>query len=126
MLQLAQCPADELRSWIVRIAPSELLHNAEVTPAFEQQLQLQRQCAAAERCQRLPELALQPGLGLRRRPGRAQALRPAAGCQPGRLGRRTCRRRTRPSPSALLDYAEHTQGQALAHVGSCRFHGRRS
>ena len=47
ILQLAQCPADELRAWIVRIAPSELLHSADVTPAFEQSLQeLQRQWPA--------------------------------------------------------------------------------
>jgi len=47
VLHLAQCPADELRHWIVRIGPSELLHSADATPLFEQQLQeLQRQWPA--------------------------------------------------------------------------------
>ena len=38
-LQLAECAADELEAWIARIAPSELLFSADVTPAFEQRLQ---------------------------------------------------------------------------------------
>src|SRR4029453_16683521 len=37
-LQLAECAADELESWIARIAPSELLFSADVTAAFEQRL----------------------------------------------------------------------------------------
>ena len=118
VLQLAQCPADELRSWIVRIAPSELLHSAEVTPAFEQQLQeLQRQW---------PALA-QNGAGARL----SLALRPAWAFDAALGERKLCDQlqaaslagwgaqdlpQAHAAASALLDYAEHTQGQALAHV----------
>ncbi len=118
LLQLAQCPADELRSWIVRIGPSELLHSAEVTPAFEQQLQeLQRQW---------PALA-QNGAGARL----SLALRPAWAFDPALGERKLCAQlqaaslagwgaqdlpQAHAAASALLDYAEHTQGQALAHL----------
>jgi len=118
VLHLAQCPLDELRAWIVRIAPSELLHSADATPAFEQQLQeLQRQW---------PALA-QGGAGARL----SLALRPAWAFDAA-LGERKLREQLQAASlaawnaqelpqahaaaSALLDYAEHTQGQALAHV----------
>jgi DNA mismatch repair protein MutS len=45
-LHLAECAADELEAWVARIAPSELLYSAGVTPAFEQRLK-------ALRCQRV-------------------------------------------------------------------------
>ena len=118
VLQLAQCPADELRAWIVRIAPSELLHSADVTPAFEQQLQeLQRQW---------PALA-QNGAGARL----SLALRPAWAFDAALGERKLCAQlqaaslagwgaqdlpQAHAAASALLDYAEHTQGQALAHL----------
>ncbi len=35
-LHLAECAADELEAWVARVAPSELLYSADVTPAFEQ------------------------------------------------------------------------------------------
>ena len=122
ILQLAQCPADELRSWIVRIAPSELLHSAEVTPAFEQSLQeLQRQW---------PALA-QTGAGARL----SLALRPAWAFDPALGERKLCAQlqvaslaawdaqdlpQAHAAASALLDYAEHTQGRALAHLCKLR------
>ena len=118
VLHLAQCPLDELRAWIVRIAPSELLHSADATPAFEQQLQeLQRQW---------PALA-QGGAGARL----SLALRPAWAFDAALGERKLCEQlqaaslaawnaqelpQAHAAASALLDYAEHTQGQALAHV----------
>ncbi|MYZ53367.1 HD domain-containing protein, partial [Malikia spinosa] len=122
ILQLAQCPADELRAWIVRIAPSELLHSADVTPAFEQSLQeLQRQW---------PALA-QAGAGARL----SLALRPAWAFDPALGERKLCAQlqtaslaawgaqdlpQAHAAASALLDYAEHTQGRALAHLCQLR------
>ena len=41
-LQLAECGADALEAWVARIAPSELLYSADVTPAFEQRLKALR------------------------------------------------------------------------------------
>ncbi len=122
ILQLAQCPTDELRAWIVRIAPSELLHSADVTPAFEQSLQeLQRQW---------PALA-QAGSGARL----SLALRPAWAFDPALGERKLCAQlqvaslaawdaqdlpQAHAAASALLDYAEHTQGRALAHLCQLR------
>ena len=122
ILQLAQCPADELRAWIVRIAPSELLHSADVTPVFEQSLQeLQRQW---------PALA-QAGSGARL----SLALRPAWAFDPALGERKLCAQlqvaslaawgaqdlpQAHAAASALLDYAEHTQGRALAHLCQLR------
>jgi DNA mismatch repair protein MutS len=122
VLHLAQCPADELRHWIVRIGPSELLHSAEVTPAFEQQLQeLQRQWPALAQNGANARLSL--------------ALRPAWAFD-GALGERKLREQlqaaslagwgaqdlpeAQAAASALLDFAEHTQGRALAHVRQLR------
>ncbi|WP_460563124.1 DNA mismatch repair protein MutS [Hydrogenophaga aquatica] len=118
VLHLAQCPADELRAWIVRIGPSELLHSAEVSPSFEQNLQeLQRQwpALAANGGQARLSLALRPAwafdgsLGERKLCEQLQAASLAGwGAQdlPD----------AHAAASALLDYAEHTQGRVLAHV----------
>ena len=65
-LQLAECAADELEAWIARIAPSELLFSADVTPAFEQRLKALRSSALA-----VADPAA--GVAVRRRAGPAQA-----------------------------------------------------
>ncbi len=118
VLHLAQCPADELRAWIVRIGPSELLHSAEVSPTFEQNLQeLQRQwpALAANGGQARLSLALRPAwafdgaLGERKLREQLQAAS-LAGWGAQDLAE------AHAAASALLDYAEHTQGRALAHV----------
>jgi DNA mismatch repair protein MutS len=118
VLNLAQCPADELRAWIVRIGPSELLHSAEVSPSFEQHLQeVQRQwpALAANGGQARLSLALRPAwafdaaLGERKLRDQLQAASLAGwGAQD--------LTEAHAAASALLDYAEHTQGRALAHV----------
>jgi DNA mismatch repair protein MutS len=103
-IHLAHCANDELEAWLARVAPSELLYNVDVTPAFR---------AAPQG----PALRIHrpPGLAVRRRPGRA----PPAGPAQGRLARvLECRslNEAHAAASALLGYAEHTQGRALSHV----------
>ncbi len=117
VLHLAQCPSEALRSWILRIGPSELLFGADVTATFEQQLQeLQRQW---------PALASQGASRL------SLSTRPAWTFD-AKLGfRKLCEQlevnalqgwgaqdltEAHAAASALLDYAEHTQGRALAHI----------
>ncbi len=118
VLHLAQCPLDEMPQWIVRTGPSELLYSADATPAFEQTLQeLQRQwpgLAPSGAGARL-SLALRPAwafdsaLGARKLLDQLQAASLAAwGAQD--------LPEAHAAASALLDYAEHTQGRALAHV----------
>src|SRR3954468_13691179 len=60
-IHLAHCPGDELEAWLARIAPSELLYNIDVTPAFEQRLKGQR-CASTAR----PAWQFDAALGARR------------------------------------------------------------
>src|SRR5689334_1304399 len=64
-LQLAECAADELEAWIARVAPSEVLYSADVTPAFELRMKALRNSASVSLAAR-PEWQFEPGLGLRK------------------------------------------------------------
>ncbi|WP_309679229.1 DNA mismatch repair protein MutS [Polaromonas sp.] len=106
-IHLAQCASDELEPWLARIAPSELLYNIDVTPAFEARLTgLQGpRCAASAR----PAWQFDAALGARRL---LEQLKVAslASWNAENLGD------AHAAASALLGYAEHTQGRALPHV----------
>ena len=103
-IHLAQCAAPELEAWLSRISPSELVYNIDVAPAFEQRLKAWR-CAASAR----PAWQFDAALGARRL---LEQLRVAslAAWQAQALGE------AHAAASALLGYAEHTQGSALSHV----------
>ncbi|MDP2818282.1 MAG: DNA mismatch repair protein MutS [Polaromonas sp.] len=106
VIHLAHCPADELEAWVARIAPSELLYNVEVTPIFEQRLKTQR-CAVSAR----PAWQFDAALGARRLLAQLQVASLAswnADALPD----------AHAAASALLGYAEHTQGRTLPHVHS--------
>jgi DNA mismatch repair protein MutS len=118
VLQLAECAPDELPAWLARIAPSECLYSADVTPAFERQLQdLQRQSAAwngagagsALSLQIRPAWAFDAALGQRKLLEQLQAASLQAWAAQDL-------EQAHAAASALLDFAEHTQGRALAHV----------
>ncbi|HEY3046204.1 MAG TPA: DNA mismatch repair protein MutS [Polaromonas sp.] len=108
-IHLAHCANDELETWLARIAPSELLYNIDVPPAFEERLKgLQGQrCAASAR----PAWQFDAALGARRL---LEQLKVAslASWNAEALGE------AHAAASALLGYAEHTQGRALPHVQS--------
>ena len=109
-LQLAECAADELESWVARIAPSELLFSADVTPAFEQRLKALRFASQVSLTQR-PEWQFESGLGLRKLLEQLNGATLAAwGADELLLAHAAA--------AALLSYAEHTQGRALSHVQS--------
>ena len=103
-ISLAECANDELEAWLARIAPSELIYNVDVTPAFEARLKNIR-CAVAARA----AWQFDAALGARRlleqlkvaslSSWHAQALHQAHA-----------------AAAALLGYAEHTQGRTLPHV----------
>ena len=66
-IHLAQCAPGELEAWLARIAPSELVYNVDVSPAFEQQLRNTGErgggrCAVTAR----PAWQFDAALGLRR------------------------------------------------------------
>ncbi|MDP3821724.1 MAG: DNA mismatch repair protein MutS [Burkholderiales bacterium] len=109
-LQLAECAADELESWVARIGPSELLFSADVTPAFEQRLKALRFSTPMSLTER-PEWQFDPGLGLRKLLEQLNGATLAAwGADELLLAHAAA--------AALLSYAEHTQGRALSHVQS--------
>jgi DNA mismatch repair protein MutS len=103
-IHLAQCTNDELETWLARVNPSELLYNVDATPAFEQRLKAQR-CAASAR----PAWQFDAALGARRLLEQLKAVSLAAWNAEGL-------NEAHAAASALLGYAEHTQGRALPHV----------
>ena len=115
VIHLAECAHDELADWIDRIAPAELLASAGMTQAFEDRL---RQIRALHRGTGL-SLALRPdfqfdaGLGQRKLQEQMQAASLAAWSA-------DTLHDAHAAASALLTYAEHTQGRSLPHVQSIR------
>jgi len=109
-LQLAECAADELEGWIARIAPTEVLFSADVTPAFEQRLKALRSAASLSLTQR-PEWQFECGLGLRKLLEQLNSATLAAWSAEELV-------HAHAAAAALLSYAEHTQGRALTHVRS--------
>jgi DNA mismatch repair protein MutS len=110
-MRLAECDADELANWIARIAPSEVLHGGEVTPAFEQALRaaLPAQATLTVR----PAWQFDPSLGQRKLLEQLKAASLAAwGAE--------ALDHAQAAAGALLTFAEHTQGRGLAHLQSLR------
>ena len=103
-IHLAHCANGELETWLARIAPSELVYNIDVTLAFEQRLQSQR-CAASAR----PAWQFDAALGARRLLEQFKVASLAA-------WKAESLHEAHAAASALLGYAEHTQGRALPHV----------
>ncbi|MDB5955047.1 DNA mismatch repair protein MutS [Ramlibacter sp.] len=104
-LHLAECDGDELQDWIARVAPSEILHSTDVTPAFGQRLQAFRAVPLTQR----PEWQFDSGLGQRKLLEQMKAASLSA------WGAEELAH-AHAAAAALLAYAEHTQGRALSHV----------
>ncbi len=117
IVHLTECAPDELGQWLSRLSPQELIYSAEVTPTFESALQqLPQQLAGMG--QRLaltirPAWAFEAALGVRKLLERLDAANLQA-------WNAQDLRAAHAAASALLDYAEHTQGQALNHVRELR------
>ena len=109
-LHLAECAPDELADWLARIAPSELLFSADVTPAFEKRLRDLKTAAARglTLCQR-PEWQFDSALGQRKLLEQLHAATLSAWNAEDLP-------HAHAAAAALLAYAEHTQGRALSHV----------
>ena len=103
-ISLAECANDELEAWLARVAPSELIYNVDVTPAFEARLKSLR-CATAARA----AWQFDAALGARRL---ADQLKVASlvSWHADQL------HQAHAAAAALLGYAEHTQGRTLPHV----------
>jgi len=112
-IHLAQCASEEVEAWVARIAPSELLYNVDVTPAFEARLKALRQSGAAGSATLTARPAWQfdAALGVRRLLAQLQVAS-LSSFSAEALGE------AQAAASALVGYAEHTQGRALSHVHS--------
>ncbi|WP_399697078.1 DNA mismatch repair protein MutS [Xenophilus sp.] len=107
-VHLAECPADALEAWLGRVAPSELLYSAEVTPAFEQRLKAAREAGGFTLAVR-PAWQFGASLGERKLAEQLGAASLAAWSADGL-------EQAHAAAAALLGYAEHTQGRALTHL----------
>ena len=107
---LAECTSEELGPWLARVAPSELIYSAGVTPRFEQQLATLRQ-AGAFTCPHGPRPDWQFDSAL----GERKLLE-----QLGAASLHAWNAQDLPlahaAAAGLLAYAEHTQGRQLSHV----------
>lgn len=111
-IQLAECAADALETWIGHIAPSEILYSGDVTNPFEQRLKALRQTQSFALTAR-PPWQFEAALGQRKLQDQLQVANLIAwDAQNLALAHAAA--------SALLNYAEHTQGQALSHVQNIR------
>ena len=115
-IHLAECDWPQLRAWLTRIAAQELLVSAEIPPAAEAELRgWLEQVGTPSR----PALTVRPAwafdaaLGQRKLCAQLQVATLAGwGAQDVADAHAAA--------SALLDYAEHTQGRALSHLHALR------
>ena len=108
LVHLAECDTSELPNWIARVAPSEIIYSAEVSPAFEQQLK--NFCSnLGLPAQVRPAFQFDAALGGRKLLEHLQAASLNAWNAQDVV-------QAHAAAAALLAYAEHTQGRALTHV----------
>ncbi|XAH22285.1 DNA mismatch repair protein MutS [Xylophilus sp. GW821-FHT01B05] len=111
-VQLAECPPDALESWIARIAPSEVLYNADAASAFAQQLQALRRNTPFALTAR-PEWQFDAKLGQTK-------LQEQLGTNSLAAWSAEQLAQAHAAAAVLLTFAEHTQGRALSHVKTLR------
>ncbi|MEY4139411.1 MAG: hypothetical protein RLZZ371_1593 [Pseudomonadota bacterium] len=111
-VHLAECTPDELADWVGRIAPGELIFSAGTTPTFEARLRSLPVTGTLSILVR-PDWQFDAGLGQRKLLDHLQAAS-LAPWQAQDLAQ------AQAAASALLAYAEHTQGRALTHIHRIR------
>jgi DNA mismatch repair protein MutS len=110
-VMLAECAADDLADWVLRIGAGELIFSAGATPAFESKLRAA--CGTSVSVSVRPDWQFDAGLGQRTLLAHLNAATLSAwGAQDLPLAHAAA--------AALLAYAEHTQGRALSHIHSVR------
>ncbi len=103
-MHLAEIAADDIETWIARVGPSEVLYSADATPAFERRLSQARDTMGSAITLTIrPAWQFDAGLGERKLTELTSTASLAA------WGAETLRE-AQAAASALLGYAEHTQG----------------
>ncbi|MSP36388.1 MAG: DNA mismatch repair protein MutS [Limnohabitans sp.] len=115
VLHLAECTHDELADWLERIAPSELLVSASISPKWEQQLQSMRlgQRGLPLSLTLRPDFQYESGLGHGKLIKQLNVASLTA-WDADKLSH------AHAAAGALLTYAEHTQGRTLPHVSQLK------
>ncbi|PKO61144.1 MAG: DNA mismatch repair protein MutS [Betaproteobacteria bacterium HGW-Betaproteobacteria-18] len=111
-VHLAECTPDELPDWVSRITPGELIFSAGSTPTFEARLRSLSVTGPVSISVR-PDWQFDAGLGQRKLLEHLQA----ASLTPWQAQDLS---QAHAAASALLAYAEHTQGRALTHIHRVR------
>ena len=110
-LGLSECSEAELAGWLARLQPAEILYDRDHAPAaMGAWLQRGGASSPATACTARPAWQFDAELGLRKLCTQLQVLS-LQSWDAQELGL------AHAAAAALLSYAEHTQGQALAHVG---------
>jgi len=108
LVHLAECNTDAVADWVQRIAPSELAYSSGLTRSLEERLKLLRIHSTLSLTAR-PEWQFDGALGQRKLLEVLQVASLASwNAQVLALAHAAA--------GALLAYAEHTQGRALAHI----------
>ena len=108
VVRLGECTTDEVADWVGRLSPSELIYSAGASNAFEDRLKRLRNGTGLSLTAR-PEWQFDGALGERKLQEVLQAATLASwNAQDLPLAHAAA--------AALLGYAEHTQGRALAHI----------
>ena len=108
-IHLAECTPEDLGSWLARVAPSEIIYSVEADSAFEQRLGQLKPLHSALTAR--PAWQFDPTLGARRLLEQLKAASLAS-------WHAESLKQAHAAASALLGYAEHTQGRSLPHVQS--------
>lgn len=114
-ITLAECTLEELPVWLTRITPAEILLSQGITPRQQEQMQHVLQAAAIHHVAitRRPEWQFEAALGQRSLCEHLQvASLEAWGAQSMEM--------SHAAASALLSYAEHTQGRAVSYLNTLR------
>ena len=118
VVNLAECPLDDVLEWVARIGPSEVIFSAGATPGFESKLKALQQSPGAAQAFSLgtrPEWQFDAALGQRKL---LEALKAASLASWNAQALPV----SHSAAAALLGYAEHTQGRSLTHLHSLRVH----
>ncbi len=108
-IHLAECSADDLASWLDRIGANELLYASDVTPAFAQRLKAA--VSAGTTLGSRPDWQFDAALGQNK-------LLQQLGVASLAAWNAEALDLAHAAAAALLAYAEHTQGQTLAHANT--------